>query len=183
MKFVSDSDYQKLKARGFCPEALAEARQARNLTHRALELIPRIERAFAGITLGDGIGLCEARGIDNHEDEAQLAERRKHDIRDDWRKLTAETLNFYKGFSFLDRDGMIFHIPAFLICELRGELDCGKLHHEFTCPRCDYISLLSMEQRQCIRDFLLIIREDPEYQSVQYDIDSSLESYWQETTT
>ncbi|MCB1211856.1 MAG: hypothetical protein KDK97_21225, partial [Verrucomicrobiales bacterium] len=41
-----------------------------------------------------------------------------------------------------------------------------------------YFTALSEIQRQVVREFLLFIRDDPDYQFNREAIDQSLESYW-----
>ena len=80
-----------------------------------------IRAAFSGVTLGDGVGLCEAQGLDDYEDDATLAKLRRRDETQDWLRISVEDLNrCYSSLSFFDAEGMRFHIPAFLIADLEG---------------------------------------------------------------
>jgi len=64
--------------------------------HRGDELdslIRTIEDAFAGLTLGDGIGLLEANGLDDYAGKDELAELRSRGEHSDWRRIDVGTLN------------------------------------------------------------------------------------------
>lgn len=86
------------------------------------ELIPKIEQAFAGVTLEDGMGLLESDGVDDYASRRELEQLRAMDEKDDWRRIPVERLcSCYAATSFLDAKGMRFHTPAFLVGDLRGE--------------------------------------------------------------
>ena len=123
-------------------------------------LCQRIHAAFVGVMLGKGTGLWEAQGLDDYEDEATCARYREGDEKDDWSRISIETLNrCYSSLSFFDAEGMCFHLPAFLIADLHGLFDFDlplrlarlKSHKEIQ------LSLLSEEQRKIVRHYLLDI--------------------------
>lgn len=132
----------------------AEARLERGIA--AEQLCKVIEDAFDGVVLGGGVGLQEAQGIDDYKDEATCAAYRAGDEKDDWRKIAAEALNVCNSsLSFFDAAGMRFHLPAYLICELRGDY---RFHMAFcltqtyqTIP--EKFSLLNRQQRTAVRTY------------------------------
>src|SRR2546425_7467608 len=53
----------------------------------------KIREAFTGVTLGSGIGLQQAQGIDEHEDESTCARFRASDEKEDWTRIPVSELN------------------------------------------------------------------------------------------
>ena len=52
-----------------------------------------IGEAFRRVVLGDGVGLMQARGLDDYADEKMLAEYRAKDEKRDWAKIPVSELN------------------------------------------------------------------------------------------
>jgi hypothetical protein len=108
---------------------------------------------------------------------------RKKDEKDDWKNITSEALNSCSSsLSFFDAEGMRFHLPAFLIADLKGEYGRGM---EFSLTHLsdhgkEQFSLLSKEQRTAVRQYLLHIRTDPDSDFYLAEIDNALENYWTE---
>jgi hypothetical protein len=124
MKYPSPADIVEMKARGYDPSTIAEAEQRLSLGVAAQEVCRVIEAAFAGVTLGKGIGLHEGQGLDDYEDAATCAAYRAKDEKEDWHRISAEALiRCHSSLSFFDAEGMRFHLPAFLLDDLR---DGGK---------------------------------------------------------
>ena len=89
-------------------------------------LISDITSAFAGVRLGGGVGLFEAQGLDDYADAAERKALRERDEKDDWTVLSADALNrANSSLSFFDADGMRFHLPAYLVADLRGDYKFG----------------------------------------------------------
>ena len=85
--------------------------------HRRIAV--RIREAFAGVALGDGIGLWQGQALDDYADDAIIAESRSRDETEEWTRLSAGDLNrCHSSLSFFDAAGMRFHLPAFLLSEL-----------------------------------------------------------------
>lgn len=145
------------------------------------ELITSIMEAFVGVSLGDGVGLQEARGLDDYEDEETCAAYREGDEKDDWQVISSDKLSRYdSSLSFFDAGGMRFHLPAYMSAELRGEYHFGT-SHRFTHLDAHgrrYFTALSVVRRQVVREFLLFLREEPEYEFDSAAIDRALETYW-----
>ncbi|RYD49965.1 MAG: hypothetical protein EOP83_24555 [Verrucomicrobiaceae bacterium] len=142
-----------------------------------------IRVAFKGVTLGNGVGLLEAQGLDDHEDAATCARYRDKDEKEDWEKISSEALNScYSSLSFFDAEGMRFHLPAYLIADLKGEYRIGmeiSLTHLFDRSQFD---LLTADQRMAVRRYLLHLETDPHSSYHHADIGAALEYYWTETT-
>lgn len=136
-------------------------------------LVQSIEKAFADLTLGDGIGLLEGCGLDDYASSEKLAEMRSRDERTDWRRIDAEMLNrYYSSLSFMDLRGIVFHLPALLIAELNDQYDYGFIHRLLDGGLLPgWLELLSPAQRNAIADVLTLIREHPEYSDRREDID------------
>jgi hypothetical protein len=185
MKYPSPPDVAELRSRGYDPSTIArlvaEAEEGAKLWASAQQVCRVIETAFAGVTLGKGVGLREARGLDQYADAATLAAYRATDAKDDWRRITSESLQHcYSSLSFFDAEGMRFHLPAFLLADLRDEFGFGMAFC-LTYPS-DYskdkLSLLSPAQRAAVRAFLVHILDDPDYEYERPEIRRALAEYW-----
>lgn len=150
---------------------------------RSLEIADQIRVAFRGVTLGDGVGLREGDGMDDNADEMTLALYRSADEKEKWDRILPSQLNEARcALSYFDPQGMRFHLPAYLIADLRGEYRFGMaceltgLGH----PRRNQFELLNDEQRQSVRAFLLHILEDPDYRYEWDDIRAALVQDWTE---
>ena len=142
-----------------------------------------IREAFAGVNLGNGVGLNQAQGLDDYEDAAACARYREGDEKDDWSRIPVAELNrCYSSLSFFDAEGMRFHLPAYLIADIQGTYDFGMafcLSHSTDFDRYDrYFGLLSSAQRGAVRAFLLHILDDPNYEFDRPDILIALYGYW-----
>lgn len=143
-------------------------------------LCNKIREAFAGVTLGSGIGLQQAQGIDDYENEATCARYRASDEREDWTRIPVSELNrCNSSLSFFDPEGMRFHLPAFLIADLQGTYNFGMafcLSQSNDYAR--HFELLSDAQRKVVREFLLHISEESEYEFDRPHIIRALDEYW-----
>jgi hypothetical protein len=143
-------------------------------------LCNKIREAFAGVTLGSGIGLKQAQGIEDHEDEATCARYRVSDEREDWSRIPVSELNrCNSSLSFFDAEGMRFHLPAYLIADLQGTYNFGMAFcltqsHDYA----RYFRLLSDAQRKVVREFLLHISEESDYEFGRPHIIRALDEYW-----
>lgn len=143
-------------------------------------LCNKIKEAFAGVKLGSGIGLQQAQGIDDYEDEATCARYRASDEKEDWTRIPVSELNrCNSSLSFFDAEGMRFHLPAYLIADLQGTYDfgvafCLTQSPDYPC----YFGLLSDAQRKAVREYLLHIVEEPDYEFDRPHIIRALREYW-----
>lgn len=122
------------------------------------QLINDIETAFARVTLGKGIGLSEANAIDDYASEEEIQRCKAQDERLNWHKIPVDDLNQYNvALAFFDAEGMRFHLPAFLIADLKGEyrfdLEFSFLH--LTDYTLSQFSLLNEEQKRVVYHYLL----------------------------
>ena len=120
----------------------------------------QILEAFRGVLLGEGIGLREGCGLDDHAGPSTLAAYRAQDERDHWESIPDKTLADYSdSLCFFDGRGMRFHLPAYLISELRGGNFSQPILFHLTHINADdhRLSLLNDEQRQAVREFFIYI--------------------------
>ena len=183
MKRVTDTDIENMRARGFDGVTIEQALDKLEHGKLADELIDEIADAFKGVVLGDGIGLQEAQGLDDDEDKETCAALREGDEKKDWGKISCDDLNrCNSSLSFFNAEGMRFHLPAYLTAELRGDYGFGmafSLTHLNNYTRSQFTAL-SPEQRKVIRDFLLFLRDDPDYEFDLPQIDHALTDFWTE---
>ena len=86
------------------------------------ELILEITNAFKDVRLGNGIWLQEGNTIDDYADDKTIAQCKKIDERKNWKNISSESLNKYNSaFSFFDAEAMRFHLPAFMIADIKWE--------------------------------------------------------------
>ena len=147
------------------------------------EVADRIRKAFNGVTLGGGVGLLEGQALDDYADEATRKAVRERDEKDNWECIPVETLNSCESsLCFFDAEGMRFHLPAFLIVVLAGE-ERGIISPVPALTRLDDFAMsklvaLSKEQREAVREFLLFIRDAPDYDFDRPYIERALSNYW-----
>src|SRR5436190_8367262 len=126
MKYPSPADIAEMKARGYDSTTIVEAEQQSKRWAAAQEVCRAIEAAFAGVTLGGGVGLQEAQGLDDYADDETRAAYRADDEKDDWHRIPAEALQrCNSSLSFFDAEGMRFHLPAYLLADLRDDYGFG----------------------------------------------------------
>jgi hypothetical protein len=184
MKYPSAADIAEMKARGYDSTTIAEA-ERRSLRWAAAQEVGRaIETAFAGVTLGNGVGLREAQGLDDYADAATCAVYRANDEKDDWHRIPSEALQHcHSSLHFFDAEGMRFHLPAYLLADLR---DDSGIDLDFSLTQTinyDRFSLLSDIQRRAVRSFLLHLLDDPDYQFGRPQIIRALDDYWTDPAT
>lgn len=143
------------------------------------ELRRAIRQAFAGVVLGDGIGLWEAQAIDDYADAETRQKQRLRDERNDWSGIPQESLLYAdSSLSFFDAAGMRFHLPAFLVAELDGSSNGGPLFALTNLWDEQRFALLNNDQRHVIRTFLEWCLEQREYE-YEYDaIRRALVDHW-----
>jgi hypothetical protein len=181
--FISPEQIAEMKARGDDAKTLGEAEEQLARQRRAMELIRRIEVAFAGVTLGAGVGLREGDAMDDWENEETCAQRRLDDEKDDWRRITDDELcRFASSPSYFDAEGMRFHLPALLIAELKGEYPYGMEFHLTYKEEHgrNKFSLLNAAQRQVVREYLNLLLEDPDEINDHQEILEDLYGFWAE---
>lgn len=89
-------------------------------------LIEAITNAFDSVVLGNGVGLYQVQAQDDYKTKLEEQAARLKDEKSDWRLISAEELNkCNSSLSFFDAEGMGFHLPAYLIADLKGEYNFG----------------------------------------------------------
>ena len=181
MQPISKEDIESMRKSGYDPISIREAEEQLSRYERGLVICDQIRSAFEGVTLGNGVGMQQSIGLDDYEDEDTLAKYRSYDEKQDWGKIPLSALNRASGgLCYFDAEGMRFHLPAYLIADLKGEYHFGMAfnltHLSDHCV--SQFELLNPAQRQCIRAFLLHIADDPDYEYDRDDIQRALESYW-----
>lgn len=144
-------------------------------------LISEITEAFKDVTLDGGIGLNEANAIDDYKDAQFREECRKIDEKQHWNAIPSSVLNqFNSSLSFFDPKGMKFHLPAFMISEIKAEYNFGMsfaLTNLSEYSRSQFV-LLSGKQREVVKLFLEFLLEHPDYEFEKPAIKAAIERYW-----
>lgn len=176
-------DAAEMKARGYDPETIANVTlRAEELSHfrdHAQEVLAIIEEASSGVTLGSGVGLYEAGGLDDYADAATCADLRARDEKLDWRLLSEKPANLCNSMNFFDAEGMRFHLPAALTAELRGpgwgiEYHLARLDEDSR----SRFALLNPVQRAAVCRFLELLADHPDYACDRPDIIKAITEYW-----
>ena len=137
--------------------------------------------AFKDVKLKDGIGLWEAQAIDDYESKDDQIIARKKDIKDDWLKLSnGDLFHCDSILSYFDAQGMLFHLPAFIIAELNDKLNIGPILPltSLAISNPDIFKLLNANQKHCVAMFLEWCAAQPEYDFDKPDIERALQGYW-----
>lgn len=144
-------------------------------------LIFEISEAFKDVELDGGIGLSEADALDDYKDERFREECKKKDEKFRWNAVPSSVLNqFHCSLSFFDAKGMKFHLPAFMIAEIKGEYRFGPvfaLTNLSDYSKSQFV-LLSGKQREAVKLFLEYLLENPDYEFEKSDIKTAVENYW-----
>lgn len=172
-----------MRARGYDRELLDQFERDVALTREADALIARVSDAFAGVTLGNGVGLSQGRVLDDYGTEQEQLSARDQDEKEHWERIPSATLCAYSSsLSFFDAEGMRFHLPAFLVAELKGEFEMGlefDLTHLSNHSRKKF-SLLNPAQRKVVRDYLRWLLKSNEADFHRAAIEKALVGFWRE---
>lgn len=143
-------------------------------------IVNNIKHAFSKVRLGDGIGLWEAQAIDDHESEEVQKQKRAEDEKNDWASLSFSVLQrCHSSLSFFDADGMRFHLPAYIIGSLTGEVDDPIFHlTNLDNYAMSMLVTLSDNQVEAVVAYLQWCLESSEYQYEHPMIQKSLDEYW-----
>lgn len=173
----------EMKANGMDVWEIAEAERKWERWNQAQVVCQAIEAAFADVKLGRGVGLWQAQGIDDHADAGTCAAYRAKDEKEDWRRIPIKALReCNSSLSFFDAEGMRFHLPAYLMADLRGEYGFGMafcLAH-LSGHRLGQFALLSPPQRAAVRLFLLHLLDERDHKRDRPHIERALAEYWTE---
>ena len=149
--------------------------------HTKDQIIRIIEAAFSGVALGEGIGLFEAQAIDDYETEDVQKQRRLNDEKINWNSIPYDVLhNCHSSLSFFDADGMRFHLPAYIIGSIKGEVDDPIFHLTYMS---DYMESrlvsLNVEQQRAVMAYLTWCLTENEYAFDYPNITRALAEYWE----
>lgn len=122
-------------------------------------VIECIERAFADVRLEEGISLREAEVIDDYGTDEQRANAREEDEKDDWRKLSDDSVaHYYWCPAFFDAKGLRFHLPAYMCFALRHYNDSASPSIDqaiiFSKSAGGQFDLLTVSQKEAVLRFL-----------------------------
>lgn len=179
MQRITAAQIEEMRSRGFDRSTIAEAEAWFVKCQEADALIDEITAAFADVQLEDGIGLRESNGIDDYVGPEERKRLRAQDEKHDWRKISAELLNYCNAASsFLDAKGVHFHLPAFLTAELRGEYVNGAgmietlIWNSFTAQ--GYLELLTADQKAALVKCLEFAKAYPAWSDRGEEIDQAI---------
>ncbi|MCU4579481.1 hypothetical protein KTJ32_00490 [Acinetobacter gyllenbergii] len=186
-KYPSPSDIQEMRKKGYDPITIEAAEELLPRWQQLDELKQKISSAFNGVTLQEGIGLYEAQGMDDYASQAECLAYRAKDEKLNWHNISVDALNrCNSSLSFFDAQGMLFHLPAFLLASLNGDYlhDLTfTLTHEWHDTERKF-SLFNTEQRAAVAGYLQILLDEPDYTYHQKEIMSALiTGYWSGTVT
>ncbi len=151
---------------------------------RANRITAQICEVFRDVKLGAGVGLYEGQAIDDYESDEERALKRDKDEKEDWRRIPTKHLNACNSsLSFFDAQGMRFHLPAFICCDLRGEY---ALELEFSLTglddwRKEKFSLLTIAEKAAVAEYLEFLAEDIAGEFSREEIGKALDEFWKKS--
>ena len=179
--YPSPDDIQQMRQNGYDLMTIAEAEESLCLWQEMKDIQTQIQDAFTDVVLGEGVGLWQAQGIDDYKSLAECLILRERDEKLDWSKISAKDLNMCNSsLSFFDAQGMHFHLPAFLIADLKDELVIDIIFH--LCQIDEHMQqfvLLNDAQREAVRAYLYWIAKDQDY-NLDRDliVKTLVDGYW-----
>ena len=178
MKYYSVDDISEMKTNGYESKTIKEAQ---NINLPADILISKIIETFKDVKLKGGVGLNEAQGLDDYADKETLIELNRKDEKDNWQKIPSKELNrCHSSLSFFDQNGMRFHLPAYMIVDIKDEYDFDMAFHliDLSNYSREQLSALLPKEKKVISLFLEYIYDKEEYRYNKSEIQKSLETYW-----
>ena len=145
------------------------------------QIIGKIETAFSGVVLGQGIGLFEAQALDDYESEEVQKKRREEDEKINWNSIAYEVLQrCHSSLSFFDSDGMKFHLPAYIIGSIKGEVDDPIFHltHLGSYIESRLVTLNAL-QKKAVMEYLTWCLTEEDYKFDYPEIVRALTEYWE----
>jgi len=179
-KYPTSSDIEEMRERGFDPSVLAEQLELAERGAVLNSLVRDARLAFSGVTLGSGVGLLEANGLDDYANDQKLAAYRDQDEKLDWNAIPVGLLNRYSSsLSFFDAQGMRFHLPAFLIADMQGLYVFDLVYNLTQSTRIEQqCKLLTGSQRRVVRAYLQFAEAEDDRGFERAHIRRALEGYW-----
>ncbi len=140
--------------------------------------------AFQDVELGDGVGLWEAQAIDDYESKSEQSRARKKDEKTNWRKISGNDLfRCDSSLSFMDAEGMRFHVPAFIVGEIEGLTNTAPIYHLSQCVinSPELFKAFNALQREAVAKYLewCVWQEDFRYDS--HHIKRALNEFWRKS--
>lgn len=146
------------------------------------EITAKIEEAFAGVVLGNGVGLFEAQALDDYASEEVQRQRREKDEKLNWQLISSEGLqNCHSSLSFFDAEGMRFHLPAFIIGNIKGEVGdpiYNLTNIEFSLFESRFGALNAI-QKKAVSEYLTWCLTENEFEYHYPAIRKALSEYWE----
>ena len=144
------------------------------------QIIESIRKAFCNVKLGAGIGLWEAQAIDDYQSEDVQRKKRQIDEKEDWSSFTPDVLQkCHSSLSFFDANGMRFHLPAFIIKSLKGEVDDPVFHlTQLDDYAMSKLATLSDDQIKAVINYLSWCLENEDFEYEHPAIQRALDEYW-----
>ena len=145
------------------------------------QMVAMVKNAFRWVELGDGIGLLQAQCIDGREPQEIEKEWRKKDEKDRWESIPYELLEVcHSSLCFFDAKGMRFHLPAFIVGSIEGNvsdplfsltyLDSARFYSKF--------SILTDDQKRVVSKYLTWCLTEDKYRYDHDEIQKALALYW-----
>jgi hypothetical protein len=151
------------------------------LTHLG-RLKTQIKIAFAGVVLGNGLGLYEADAIDDYQTKESQAEFREKDEKNDWSNLTPDAINDgFSSLTFFDAEGMRFHLPAYMLLDLEQQYGYGLIYPltGIFNYRKEQFSLFTRAQKDAVIAYLEYKLTTPEIHDIdRKEIPLAIRDYW-----
>lgn len=180
MLFLTRQDVDDRRLRGF-EERNLYTEPSKERLRLATEIANEVTAAFQNVKLGKGVGLFEGQAIDNYETPDERAKKRAKDEKEDWRLIESKHLNAcHSSLSFFDPEGMRFHLPAFICCELRGEYRMGLsigLSGLDDWMQSKY-ALLSPPQKAAVARFIEFLATDVDSEFSREALEQDLINFW-----
>lgn len=152
------------------------------VTEKEQRLVETICAAFDGVKLGDGVGLREAVALDEYAEGSVREFYRQLDEKLDWSAISSTDLNRnHISLCYFDAEAMRFHIPAYMVADLRGDLSTHDLLFNLTQVDDDgtkRFAKMSSTQRAAIREYLRLRLSDAETSAFHDRIATALREYW-----
>jgi len=150
--------------------------------HDKEAIIAQITSAFATLEYPGDESLTNS----NHGDEPFLLEQ-EFKGKTDWRTLDPTFLDhapggFASALSFFSNEAFQFYLPAYLIADLKGQLEYTYPYYSLTLylDPSSRFSMFNQEQAAAIVAYLTVVRDEEENELERPMIDEALIDYWYE---
>lgn len=156
-----------------------------------LHLQNRIKAAFAGVKLGKGVSLRQARIMDDYGEgwspQEFIVAKTQHET-EDWTRITIAELEQFPFFAHLDAEGVRFYLPAVLCSLLEDRYFSGDararqmtafLNPANLCEPAEWFDVLSPDQKAVVAEFIQAAALDPAYSKDHQDeFAEAFDIYW-----